>query len=117
MGAICAHALGLPGLPGPTAHCGSAAGLRSGAAYGGAAVGRGGHVGIACLVVLIMDDSEILRRYTLEDGKYDIFRNRHGLIVEIHRNGEPWPDCKLVFEHMKLFHAALNEIDRLQGMF
>ena len=54
-----------------------------------------------------------LRTISLEDGTYEVHRDRHGVMIGRLRHGEPWPQGFATFGYANVFHAALNEIERL----
>jgi hypothetical protein len=50
---------------------------------------------------------------SLQDKKYEIERDENGLMVGMWRNGEFWKSGLELFAHAQVFHAALDEIERL----
>jgi hypothetical protein len=52
---------------------------------------------------------------SLQDGKYEIERDENGLMVGMWRNGDFWKSGLELFAHAQVFHAALNEIERLRA--
>ena len=51
----------------------------------------------------------------LQDGKYEIERDENGLMVGMWRNVDFWKSGLELFAHAQVFHAALDEIDRLSA--
>lgn len=51
----------------------------------------------------------------LQDGKYEIERDENGLMVGMWRNGDFWKSGLELFAHAQVFHAALDEIERLSN--
>lgn len=54
-----------------------------------------------------------ITKLSLDGGKYTIVRDEHNRITEMFRHGEPWESGLKTFQFAGVFHAALNEIDRL----
>lgn len=54
------------------------------------------------------------KTYSFEGGKYEFDRIEQGLLVAARRNGKFWAQGLDFFQFAKGFHAALDEIDRLQ---
>lgn len=52
--------------------------------------------------------------YSFEDGKYEAYRDCTTYKTELYRNGEYWEAGTKGVLGDKLFHAMLNEIDRLR---
>ncbi len=56
-----------------------------------------------------------MKTYSLEDGKYEIDRDKFGIIQDMRRNGEHWAVGLSDLQHVKVFHATLNRIDELEA--